>query len=100
MTKMYGASDDLIEFEGDIDDEVDTLSKFDTTEKPFIISFDDNTKVRVYHSKESIWKIKVLVIGHLFDRIDGCLEEKNGRYSDHLFMKDDLTSYEIEVETW
>lgn len=100
MTKMYGASDDLIEFEGDIDDEVDALSKFDTTEKPFIVSFDDNTKARIYYNEEGIWKVNVLVVGHLFDRIDECSEEKDDRYSDYLFMKDGLTSYKIEVERW
>lgn len=100
MTKVFGSSDDLIEFEGDMNDEVDTLSRFGETEGPFITSFDDNTKVQIYYNKEGLWKIKLLVAGHLFNKIDECLEEKDGRYSDFLFMKDGLNSYKMELGTW
>lgn len=97
MTKIYGASDDLIELEGDIDDEVDALSKFNTTEKPFIISFDDNTKVRIFYLKDGIWKIELMVAGHLFSKIEECNGDK---YSDELIMKDGLKSFTVEVERW
>lgn len=100
MTKIYGASDDLIELEGDIYDEVDVLSLSKDVDKPIILTFDDNTKVRITYNNNGIWKIKPLVVGHLFDKIDECLEESDDRYSDCLIMKDGLESYTTEVEKW
>ena len=47
MTKIYGQSDDLIEFEGDIDDEVNISSIDNSESRPMILTFNKQTKVGV-----------------------------------------------------
>ncbi len=95
MTKIYGQSDDLIEFEGDIDDEVNISSIDNSESRPMILTFDEQTKVEISYI-DGEWKIRVLVVGHLFNKI----VPNEGEYFDVLYMKDGLKSFEIEVERW
>lgn len=97
MTRVYGASDDLVEFEGDIDDEIDVFSHVNDSAKPIVVGFDENTKVRVFYSKDGIWVIELMVAGHLFSEIR---KRSGDKYSDELIMKDGLKSFTVEVERW
>lgn len=58
-TKIYGASDDLIEIEGAINDEVGCYFKAKQ-----MIACSDNTKASISYDGE--WKINVLVEGEKF----------------------------------
>jgi hypothetical protein len=67
-TKVYGASDDLIEFEGDIHGEV---SCYGTDDRPngVLIIFSDGTLLEFKYDQEGIWRATLKAIGSLFDRI-------------------------------
>lgn len=54
-TKIYGASDDLLEFEGDIEDEF-----YVNHNKPFYIGISDGTLLRVDYDDNAIWRINVV----------------------------------------
>jgi hypothetical protein len=83
-TKLYGASDDLIEFDGDISDEVGG------GELPRLVVFDDGTVAQVSYGKPQggIWRVDVITKGPRFDRVDICDDEDADPYSDVLHLKD------------
>lgn len=83
-TKIYGASDDLIEFEGDVSGEVGCYD----TEVLLICS--DGTLVKVIYGDEGIWKITALKMGSLFKHILICEDEDADPHSDILEFQDGL----------
>ncbi len=87
-TQVYGTSDDLIEFEGDVRGEVGHYSD----EKECMLIFDDGTILLAIYGKANlgIWKITLLKAGLLFDRIETCEDENADRYSDTAHFKDGL----------
>jgi len=95
VIKVYGASDDLIEFRGDIYDEIDC---YDEVKK---IRFDDGTIIEVGYEKVidgepmAIWGIKVLTQGSAFKELQECTDEEADIYSDVLVLGDGVKSYEI-----
>jgi hypothetical protein len=82
-TKVYGQSDDLIEFEGDVNGEVGCYGT-DDRDKGVLVSFSDGTLLEVKYGKDSkgIWEIKLKERGALLDRIDQCTDEDANPYSD------------------
>ena len=90
-TEIYGASDDLIEFEGDVYGEVD---QWDTGKSPVLVVCSDGTLLEVSFGKagRGIWRITPLVKGRWFDRIDECLDETAKPHSDVAHFRDGLTS--------
>lgn len=82
-TKVYGCSDDLIEFDGDVHGEVGCYGT-DDRDKGVLVSFSDGTLLEVKYGKDSkgIWEIKLKERGSLFDRIDQCVDEDANPYSD------------------
>lgn len=89
MTKVYGASDDLIEFEGDVYGEVGHFS-----DKPTRITMSDGTVLRVQYGKRDqggVWGVTLVTAGLLFDHIDECFDENADPYSDVAYFKDGLT---------
>ncbi len=82
MLKIFGHSDDLVEFEGQMNDEFDCYDGLK-------ISFIDGTQVLISYGKGNlgIWKIEVLSIGDKFDRLEECFDEDAEIYSDILYMK-------------
>ena len=80
--KIYGASDDLIEIEGDISEE---FGDFDTDKHPGCIAFADGTILRIQYgiNDEGIWRITPLcvpattIISH-----EICVSEDADPYSD------------------
>lgn len=90
-TRIYGASDDLIEFRGDVDGEVNHFEPDD--DKPgSLVMCSDATVLEVKYGKhgEGIWEIKLLKRGDLFDRIDVCTDADADPYSDVAHFKDGL----------
>jgi hypothetical protein len=81
-TKVYGASDDLIEFEGDVYGEVGYYASEGSN--PALVAFSDGTLLTVNYGKNElgVWEIKLLRKGELFQRIDTCDDEDADPHSD------------------
>lgn len=87
-TKVYGCSDDLIEFEGDLSGEVSCFGTDDEDKLGVLIAFDDGTILSVKFGKlgQSIWGISVLRCGEMFDRLENCVNEDADPYSDVVYF--------------
>ena len=85
-TELYGASDDLIELDGDLSEE------FSGGEKPCLLIFSDGTVLSIKYGKEhlAVWAITVIEEGDLFKSIVHCTNEDAERYSDTVNFKDGL----------
>ena len=90
-TKVYGVSDDLIEFEGDLSGEVGCYGTEDN-EQGVLLIFSDGTVLEVKYGKNdsAIWAINVLHKGTLFGSIELCADEDSDPYSDIVHFKDDI----------
>ena len=90
-TKVYGASDDLIAFEGDVFGEVGHYSGNDDAE-PVMVIFSDGTLLSVAYGKNdlAIWDVKLVRQGDLFQRIETCSDEDADPYSDVAHFADGL----------
>lgn len=55
---VYGASDDLIEIDGDIYEEFNHY-----IDDPALLAFSDGTVLRIVHDSEGIWRITPVVQG-------------------------------------
>lgn len=100
-TKVYGASDDLIEFEGDCYGEVGCYGT-DDRPKGVLLCFDDATILEVQYGKndKGIWGIKLLAKGSLFDRIEQCDDEEAEIYSDVAYFRDGLRECYAATGEW
>lgn len=90
-TRIYGTSDDLIEFEGDIYDEI---GAYEAQDKGILLS--DGTVLECSYPKKpdlGVWGFKLIRAGHLFDRIEECNDEDAEVYSDVVYFKDGLTDF-------
>ena len=90
-TKIYGTSDDLIEFEGDIYDEI---GAYNAKGKGILLS--DGTVFECSYPKAKglgVWGFNVLHAGSLLDRIEECNDEDAEIYSDIVYFKDGLDEY-------
>lgn len=89
--KIYGSSDDLIEFEGDVNGEVECYGT-DDQEHGVLVTLSDGTMLEVKYGKADmgIWGITVLNMGTCFDHIDPCMDEDANPYSDIAYFRDGL----------
>lgn len=100
MTKIYGHSDDLLEFEGDLYGEV---CYFDSSETDDIkVSISDGTELSVYYANSGLWKIKVLNQGSHFESLVEATDPDSDQYSDILTLKPGMLTarYKIGTERW
>lgn len=97
MTEVYGASDDLIEFDGDFRGEV---GNYGTDEDGSLVIMSDNPLFTIRYNEEGIWKIDVLHKGALFDRIEICTDPEEERYSDTLFFKEGIKWAYMATGDW
>lgn len=56
---VYGASDDLIEVEGDVDEEF----PYQNEEKGDLLGFSDGTILRVRYDRDGVWRIHTVLRG-------------------------------------
>ena len=100
-TKVYGASDDMIEFDGEVRGEVGCYGT-DDREHGVLVMFSDATVVEVKYGKNDagIWEIKVLRKGALFDRIELCDDEDADPYSDVLYLKPGIKWAYAATKDW
>jgi hypothetical protein len=90
-TIVYGASDDLIEFDGEYGGEVGCYGTEDR-ERGVLVVFSDGTIVEVKYGKndKAIWGINIINKGTLYDYIDVCTDEDSDPCSDVLRLKSGL----------
>jgi len=71
VTTITGASDDLIELDGDLCDE---FSAYDCNDGRMALS--DGTLLKVEYDEDGLWRFKVLYKGSLYDHKDeGSVDE-------------------------
>jgi hypothetical protein len=89
MTKIYGISDGLVEFEGEFSGEVGCFGTNDR-EQGVLVAVSDGTILEVKYGKggAEIWEVRLLKAGDLFDKIDLCTSEEDDSYSDIAHFKD------------
>lgn len=98
-TKVYGASDDLIEFEGDVSGEVGYYGDDDGA----MIVMPDGTLLVAKYGKPgnlAVWSIDVIRKGTHFDRIDLCTDEDADPYSDVAHFKDGMPDSGFVATKW
>lgn len=83
MTKVYGASDDLVEFDGDFRGEIRCYGT-DDREHGVLVMMSDGTVLEVKYGKDdkAIWGVRLLRKGSLFIGIELCVDEDAKPYSD------------------
>lgn len=93
MTKIYGTSDDLIEFEGDVYGEVGCYGT-DQLDRGVLVICSDGTLLEVQYGKldSDIWEVKLVQKGILFREIELCNDPNAEPYSDVAYFNDGLTS--------
>lgn len=93
VTRIYGSSDDLVEIEGDIRDEIGCCGT-DDKERGVLLVANDGTALEVKYGKGgmAIWGITLLRQGPLFERIEPCTDEDSELYSDVAYFRDGLKS--------
>ncbi len=87
MTTLTGYSDDLIELEGDLGEEI----PFDRASDEGVsghLAFSDGTLLRVVYDMGGIWRFSPVAKGALFDHIDVGSEEDDS--FDVVYFKDGL----------
>jgi hypothetical protein len=99
-TKIYGCSDDLIEIEGHINDEIGCYGT-DEKERGVLIVGSDGTALEVKYGKGGmgIWGITLLRQGPLFERVEPCTDEEADPYSDVAYFKDGMKSFFV-AKNW
>jgi hypothetical protein len=71
---IYGASDDLIEIEGDIREEFNHYSNEDDDAR--LLGFSDGTLLRVVYDKDGIWRLTRIAAGSArFEKTEGVVED-------------------------
>lgn len=90
-TRVYGSSDNLIEFDGDCSGEVGCYGT-DDRDRGVLVIMSDGTILEVKYGKmdAAIWEVKVFKAGELFDRIEPCTDEDAKVYSDIAYFKDGI----------
>lgn len=73
-TQITGLSDDLIEIEGDIEEEF-TAPGWKIDFEGGIITCSDGTALRFEYGKGGLWRFFPICMGHLFVRVDQGNEE-------------------------
>lgn len=87
-TQVYGASDDLIEFDGGFTGEVSCYGT-DDRDNGVLVTMSDGTILEVQYGKNdaAVWEVKLLRQGPLFIRIDQCCDEDADPHSDVAHFK-------------
>ena len=69
-TTIYGCSDDLIELEGQLHEELNPRG-----DEPSLLAFSDGTLLQMWYDEDGIWRIKRLMAGSCeYKHEDGSIE--------------------------
>lgn len=94
-TIVTGASDDLIEIDGELQEEFNAYECSNET-----MAFSDGTLLRVDYAEDGIWRFKPIYKGDLFEKvINGSISDDT---NDEVYFKDGLKwcvfSSEMQIE--
>lgn len=91
-TTVYGASDDLIEFEGGVSGEVGCYGT-DDRKHGVLLVFSDGTILEAKYGKSDmdVWGIQIINQGQLLDGVKPCNSEDDDPYSDVATFRPGLT---------
>lgn len=90
-TRVYGASDDLIEIDGnDICGEANALAA-DTEDESVLVILSDGTVLKAWYDEPGVWHIRPLRKGSLFDRVEICCDPEDDPPSDVVHLQDGIT---------
>lgn len=100
-TKVYGASDDLVEFEGDVSGEVGHYTRDSDQDRGALVACSDGTLLSVKYGKPTggIWNITVVREGDLFAGIEVCTDEDANPHSDVAMFRDGL-KWALAANDW
>lgn len=85
MIRIYGASDDLIEVEGDISEEFNHYS-----DDPALLGFSDGTMLRVTYDNDGIWRFTPVLTGRArLVHVIQTLDDPDDGYSDSVYLYDE-----------
>ena len=87
MIHVYGASDDLIEVEGDI---VEEFSYSDDEDRGDVLAFSDGTLLSVEYTRDGIWRISPLSRGSAEMTITQAVSADDDEYSDKATLDGDI----------
>ena len=82
MLTIYGASDDLIEVEGDITEEFPAI-----TDESSLLAFSDGTLLRVRYDEDGLWRITPLAKGTATLSITPATDPDSANYSDRATLE-------------
>ena len=85
---IYGASDDLIEIDGDIREEFNPSMNDDES---WLLAISDGTVLRITYGKMGIWRLAPVIYGTSSVDIQQAPEDDDENYSDRATL---TTSYE------
>jgi len=84
---IYGASDDLIEIDGDICEEFNWIPSDDGTR---LLAFSDGTLLRVAYDCDGIWRLNLVARGAArFTKVEGDVEKDT---------PDEVTLSDVEIK--
>ena len=85
-SKVYGASDDLIEFDGECSGE---YGRYGTSEDhPTMVAFSDGTVTNWWFADDGIWHCRLLNKGIMFAGLQICTDSDDDPHSDILVFVD------------
>lgn len=94
-TRVYGASDDLIEFEGDVDGEV---GYFSSEGQSALVVCSDGTVLLMHYGEPGIWRITILTSGALYCGKQECKDEDADPHSDVVSFQPGLKWAHVATE--
>jgi len=91
-TNVYGASDDLVEFDGDVCGEVGCFGTDEPEHPGVLLVFSDGTLAVAKYGKAGmgVWGITLIAKGTLYDNLEVCSADAADEHSDMLIFKDGL----------
>lgn len=91
-TMVYGASDDLVEFDGDVSGEVGCYGTDDEDSEGLLLMFSDGTVLKAKYCLRhpGVWGIDCMHAGSLFERVEPCDDSDADPNSDVAHFKDGL----------
>lgn len=92
-TRIWGASDDLVEIDGDVRGEE---GSFDTDT---LLVCSDGSILSIEYGKLGVWKITIIRQGDLYERLEVCDDPDADVYSDIAHFKDNM-KWVIAAQAW
>jgi hypothetical protein len=95
MITVYGASDDLIEIEGDIREEF-SASDVDGD----LLAFSDGTLLRIRYTRDGVWRIETLVTAQSTLEIVPAPANDESNYSDRATLTGAPITWVVRGSEW